>query len=150
MSLSKSIPAFLFVTIVQISLGQPPPPPPVAPPPPAFMTMKGYPLSCFDKPAFDEGNLEFFVCNGGAGLTGVRKKDDATHSIFVHDFEIALNLNMKAAKAACTGEKFSVRSGSGGNYEFRCGDKETSAAERFRIATRADWARYQSHMGGRN
>jgi hypothetical protein len=53
--------------------------------------MKGLPLACFDKPAFEEDGLEFFVCQGGAGLGGVRKK--AAGTIYVGELDIALNLN---------------------------------------------------------
>src|SRR4051812_37894500 len=83
-----------FLALILPAQGPPPPPPP-----PSFMSLKTFPLACFDKPNFDEDGLEFFVCNGGGGLAGVRKKADPAHySIYVRELEIAQNLNMQAAK----------------------------------------------------
>lgn len=66
------------------------------PPPPVFMSMNGFPLACFDKPAFEEDGLEFFVCQGGAGLGGVRKKADPARKVYVADLNIALNLKWRS------------------------------------------------------
>ena len=137
---------FLWVALLVPGsvMGQAPPPP--APPgPPQFMTMKGFPLSCFEKPAFVEDGLEFFVCNGGGGLAGVRKKADAAHTVFVRSPEIALNLNMQTAKAACGKGRFSVR-GAGGMFWFECDGKEAEAHERFRAASNGEWKRYRAYM----
>src|SRR5689334_13570596 len=106
--------------VVFLLAAQGPPPPP--PPPPAFMGMKGFPLECFDKPSFEENGLEFFVCQGGAGLGGVRKKSDPAKIVYVSDVDLALNLNMKVAKAACGKGQFRVRGST--PYSFEC-DGET-------------------------
>jgi len=121
----------------------PPPPPP--PGPPAFMTMQGLPLACFDKPSFEEGGLEFFVCNGGAGLGGVRKKSDAAKTVWVGEVDIALNLNMQVAKAQCGKGRFAVRGGA--SYSFLCDGEEVRLRDRFQPASKADWKRYQGYLG---
>src|SRR3954471_16567283 len=97
----------LFAFFLLAQTGPPPPPPG----PPAFMGMKGLPLACFDKPSFEEDGLEFFVCNGGAGLGGVRKKSDASKTVWVSEVDSALNLNMQVAKTECGKGQFAVRGG---------------------------------------
>ncbi len=97
---------------------------------PAFMTMKGLPLSCFAKSNFEQDGLEFFVCNGGGGIAGVRKKNDAKHTIFVRDPDIAQNLNLQVARGECT-DRVSVSADRDGFISFRCGGSEMAHTERF-------------------
>ncbi len=134
---------FLWL-MVGAAIAQPPPPAP--PPPPRFMTMKGHPLSCFQKPAFEDSGLEFFVCNGGGGLAGVRKKDDPAHMIFVGDPDIAQNLNMQVAKGQCGNGRFGVRGGLDGTMSFLCDGKDMEMRERFKTASKANWKRYEAYM----
>jgi hypothetical protein len=110
------------------------------------MTTKGLPLACFAKPNFEEDGLEFFVCNGGSGIAGARKKDDAKHVVFVHDRDIAQNLNMQAAKIECGVRKFSVSADQSGFITWRCDGTEMADSERFRVASKVEWARYQKYM----
>jgi hypothetical protein len=131
----------LFLPGLDFAIGQPPPPPP-----PQFMTMKGFPLSCFQKPAFVEDGLEFFVCNGGGGIAGVRKKSDPAHTVFVYDPEIAQNLNMQTAKRGCGNERFAVRSDASGIISFLCQGEETEHSDRFKAASRADWKKYGTYL----
>jgi len=138
----KSILVFLLPVLLT---GQTAPPPPAPPPPPSFMTMKGFPLSCFEKPTFVEDGLEFFVCNGGGGIGGVRKKADPAQSVFVRDLQMAQNLNMQTAKAACGKGRFGVRE-YGGAVWFVCDGEETEHGERFRAASKADWKKYAAYL----
>jgi hypothetical protein len=133
----------LLVVLLMQTAQLPPPPPPG---PPRFMTMKGLPLSCFRKPNFEEEGLEFFVCNGGGGIAGVRKKDDPAHTIFVRDPDIAQNLNMQVALAGCVGKRFAVNSDATGTFFFSCEGKEIGRDERFRTASKADWRRYDKYL----
>ena len=119
-------------------------PPP--PPPPRFITMRGFPLSCFDKPNFEEDGLEFFVCNGGAGIVGARKKNDPTHTVFVRDEEIAHNLNMQKAKSACEKGRFGVRSDAQGTISFLCQGKAVGSDKSFQAASKADWKKYVAYL----
>ena len=109
------------------------------------MTMKGFPLSCFEKPTFVEDGLEFFVCNGGGGLAGVRKKADPAHSVFVRDPQMAQNMNMQSAKATCVKGRFGVRE-YGGFFSFICDGKEAEYQERFKSASTADWKKYSAYL----
>lgn len=127
-----------------VAVAQPPPPPP--PPPPAFMTMKGLPLSCFANANFEQDGLEFFVCNGGGGLAGVRKKNDPKHMIFVRDRDIAQNLNMQAAKSECVTGRFSVSADREGIISFRCGGSEMAHTERFQVASKAEWNAWAKYL----
>lgn len=137
----------ILLTVIGVGLAQQPPgPPPPPPPPPRFMTMKGLPLSCFDKPNFEDDGLEFFVCNGGGGLAGVRKKGDPEHTVFVRDPDIAHNLNMQAAKNACGKKKFAVSSDTSGRISFLCAEEDINPVGRFRVATAADWKKYSDYM----
>jgi hypothetical protein len=102
------------------------------------MSMKGFPLACFDKPAFEEAGLEFFVCQGGAGLGGVREKADPAGTIYVGDLDIALNLNMKAAKLSCPNGRFAVR-GYPPPTAFLCDGEVIRQPDRFQLASKADW-----------
>ncbi len=140
--------AFCFSSLFHLGLdfavGQPPPPPP--PPPPQFMTMKGLPLSCFEKPSFVDDGLEFFVCNGGGGIAGVRKKSDPAHTVFVHDPEIAQNLNMQTAKRACGTRRFATRSDASGSFSFLCEGEEIERNDRFKAASKADWLKYGTYL----
>ena len=122
------------------------PPPPAPPAAPAFMTMKGLPLACFAKPAFEADGLEFFVCNGGAGLSGVRKKSDPARHILVREPDIAMNLNLQAARAECPNEKVGVSQNSSGEFGFRCQTKEVHDADRFHAISKAEWAKYTPYM----
>lgn len=131
----------LLLSAVGLPAQGPPPPPP----PPTFMGMNGFPLSCFDKPSFEEDGLEFFVCQGGAGLGGVRKKADATRTVWVGDLNIALNLNMKAAKLLCPTGKFVVRGFPPGS-DFLCDGEVIRQRERFQLASKADWKKYLSYL----
>src|SRR5579883_1820332 len=124
-------------------LAQGPPPPP--PGPPAFMRMNRLPLTCFNKPSFEEDGLEFFVCNGGLGLGGVRKKSDPARTVWVAELDLALNLNMQVAKRECGKGRFTVRGGE--SYSFECDGDTISTRDRFQPATRADWKRYQGYLG---
>jgi hypothetical protein len=110
------------------------------------MAMKGFPISCFDKPNFETDGLEFFVCNGGGGIAGVRKKDDPAHTVFVRDPEIAQNLNMQAAKKECSNGRFSVSSDADGAISFRCEGKEMNHNTRFKLASKADWKKYDTYL----
>jgi hypothetical protein len=108
------------------------------------MGMSGPPLACFDKATFDEDGLEFFVCNGGWGLVGVRKKVDPGHSIYVRDSRLAMNLNMRAAKLACKDRQFGVRSDPSGAISFLCQGEEVRLRDRFKVASKSDWQRYDT------
>jgi hypothetical protein len=110
------------------------------------MRIKGLPLACFSKPFFEENGLEFFVCNGGLGLGGVRKKSDASHTIWVAEQDIAWNMNMQAAKSECGKKRFVVRSDRAGVFSFLCDGEELRDANRFQPASREDWKRYQRHL----
>jgi len=107
--------------------------------------MQGLPLSCFAKSNFEQDGLEFFVCNGGGGLAGVRKKDDPKHTIFVRDREIAQNLNMQAAKTQCVKGRFAV-SGDAGGFIFRCDGSEIANTDRFQLASKADWTAWSKYL----
>ena len=107
------------------------------------MTMKGFPLSCFKKPNFEEDGLEFFVCNGGGGLAGVRKKNDPAQTVFVPDLDIAQNLNMQVARAECGAGRFSVHGYAG---SFECDGKEIAVRQRFKVASKPDWKRYEAYL----
>ncbi len=140
-----------FVLVLLFAAGTaiaqaPPPPPPQGPP--SFMTMRGYPLSCFEKAAFEDDGLEFFVCQGGGGLTGVRKKSDPAQTIWVRDPDIAQNLNMKVAKSKCQGKKFAVSSPDPEltMVSFRCDGKEIRLGERFKAASQAEWKKYEKYL----
>ena len=124
----------------------PPTPPPPPPGPPLFMTMKGFPLSCFDHSVFEQDRLEFFVCNGGGGIAGVRRKDDPARTVFVHDPDIAQNLNLKVARSKCAGRKFTVSASASGIVTFRCEATEIDNSERFQAASKADWKRYSDYL----
>jgi hypothetical protein len=128
-----------LLTLLLLAQGPPPPPPP-----PAFMGMQGLPLACFDKPSFEEDGLEFFVCNGGAGLGGVRKKADPGKTIFVGDVDIALNLNMKVAKTQCAKGRFAVRGST--PYSFECDGEQIRIRDRFQPASKADWKKYVGYL----
>jgi hypothetical protein len=110
------------------------------------MAMKGLPLSCFAKSNFEQDGLEFFVCNGGGGIAGVRKKDDPKHKIFVRDREIAQNLNMQAARSECVNGRFSVSADQAGIISFRCGGSEVTSIERFQVASKAEWIAWRKYM----
>jgi hypothetical protein len=131
----------LYLLSIAVVSAQGPPPPP---PPPSFMAMKGFPLVCFDKPAFVEAGLEFFVCQGGAGLGGVRKKADPAGTIYVGDLDIALNLNMKAPQLSCKG-KFVVR-GFPPPTAFLCDGEPIHQRDRFQLASKADWKKYLAYL----
>lgn len=109
------------------------------------MTMKGYPLACFNKPWMENGGFELFVCNGYAGVVGARKKSDRSETVFVRDPNIARNLNLRAAKAQCDGGKVLVTEGATG-YDLSCTTKElsTKAKARFQTASKSDWARFEA------
>jgi hypothetical protein len=132
----------LLLAGLDLAIGQPPPPPP----PPQFMTMKGFPLSCFEKPTFVEDGLEFFVCNGGGGLAGVRKMSDPAHTVFVQNPDIAVNLNMQTAKRACGNKRFAVASDANGTISFLCQGEETERNNRFKAASKADWKKYGAYL----
>jgi hypothetical protein len=136
----------LMVLMAVRSIGQVITAPPPPPPPPQFMSMKGFPLGCFDRPTFEEDGLEFFVCNGGAGLAGVRKKSDPAHTVFVGFPEIAQNLNMKLAKRECGEKRFGVRADPGGAISFVCQGQEVKSKELFKLASKADWKRYSLYL----
>jgi len=126
---------------------QPSTPPPPPPGPPRFMSMRGLPLACFDKPNFEEDGLEFFVCNGVAGISGVRKKDDRAHMVIVRDPEIAQNLNMQAAKASCgSGKRFAVRGDSDGEFSFLCEGARINLNDRFKTGSKAEWKKYDTYL----
>jgi hypothetical protein len=109
------------------------------------MTMKGLPLSCFAKSNFEQDGLEFFICNGGGGIAGVRRKNDPKHTIFVRDQDIAQNLNMQAAKGECGTGKFSI-SGDPGGFIFNCDGSEMARRERFQAASKADWTAWGKYL----
>jgi len=143
----RAFPLGLLAMTLGLLLGQQATPPlPSPPPPPRFMGMKGLPLSCFNQPNFEEDGLEFFVCNGGGGVAGVRKQNDPAHTIYVRDPEIAQNLNMKLAKQECGSNQFFVRSDPGGLISFGCKGKEIRHDERFKCATKADWKRFDRYL----
>lgn len=119
---------------------------PLPPPPPAFMGMRGFPVSCFDKPTFEEDGLEFFVCNGGGGIAGVRRKDDPAHTVWVRDSDIAQNLNMRVAQAQCGGKRFGVRLEPNGAMSFVCGEEEMRQRERFKAGSKAQWKKYEAYL----
>jgi hypothetical protein len=108
------------------------------------MTIKGFPLACFKKPNFEENGVEFFVCNGGGGLAGAKKKNDPAHTIFVRDWDVAQNLNMQAARTECSG-RFSLSSGSDG-VVFQCDGKELNVRQGFKAASKSDWKRYETYL----
>jgi hypothetical protein len=110
------------------------------------MAMKGYPLSCFDKPAFEEDGLEFFVCQGGNGLAGVRKKDDPAKLIWVADPDLARNMNMQAARLKCIGKPFGITTHDSETFTFLCGGKAMTETERFKAATLAQWKKYRAYL----
>ncbi len=123
-----------------------PAPLPPAIPPPRFMTMKGLPLACFSKPNFEEDGLEFFVCNGGGGIAGVRRKADPARTVWVCDPEIAMNLNMQLAKGECRGKQFFVRSEPSGIISFGCEGKKIAHEEKFKEASRAEWRKWDAYL----
>jgi hypothetical protein len=127
-----------------VAAAQPPPPPP--PPPPAFMRMKGFPLSCFAKSNFEQDGLEFFVCNGGGGIAGVRKQSDPRHTIFVRDPDIAQNLNMQVAKFQCVKGQFAVSADQTEIISFRCGGSDVATRAGFQVASKADWAAWSKYL----
>jgi hypothetical protein len=106
--------------------------------------MQGLPLACFDKPSFEEDGLEFFVCNGGLGLGGVRRKADPAKTIYVSDVDIALNLAMKLAKAQCAKGRFGVQGTT--PYSFVCDGETVRATDRFQPASKADWKKYVGYL----
>jgi hypothetical protein len=108
--------------------------------------MKGFPLNCFDRPTFEEDGLEFFVCNGGTGLTGVRKKTDPARIVFVGFPEIAQNLNMQLAKRECAEKRFGVRAEPSGLISFMCQGQEVKSKELFKLASKADWKTYLLYL----
>jgi hypothetical protein len=110
------------------------------------MSMKGLLLACFDKPAFEEDGLEFFVCNGGGGLAGVRRKSDPAHTVFVRDPDLAQNLNMQTAKAKCGAGKFAVRGDASGTFSFLCQGDEMNLSERFKSVSKTEWTRYAAYL----
>ena len=132
-------------TTIGTASGQPPALP-SPPPPPAFMEMKAPPLACFDKAVFDEDGLEFFVCNGGWGLAGVRRKVDPSHSIYVRDSQLAMNLNMRVAELACQGRRFAVQSDRSGLISFVCQGEEVRMPGRFKVASKSDWRKYGQYL----
>jgi hypothetical protein len=136
------------LAITAFAIGeQAPPPPPSPPPPPRFMTMKGLPLSCFEKPTFTEDGLDFFVCNGGGGIAGVRKKSDPSHVVLVRDPEIAQNLNLQAARIECGSQRRVVTTQApSGIASFECPGKEISHDERFRAGSKAEWKKYDAYL----
>jgi hypothetical protein len=137
------LPPFSAIALAQEA---PPPPPPAPPPPPRFMTMKGLPIACFDKPQFEDDGLEFFVCNGVAGISGVRKKTDPKAAILVRDPDIALNLNMQDAKLACRGKRFVVHANAQGEYSFGCEGAEIRGRERFQPGSKAEWKKFDAYL----
>ena len=146
-------PRMSVISIVLFAAGaaiaQTPPPPPPPPGPPQFMTMRGYPLSCFEKVAFEDDGLEFFVCQGGGGITGVRKKNDPAQMIWVRDPDIAQNLNMQVAKSKCQGKKFAVYSPHPelATFSFLCDGKEIRQSDKFfKAAPQAEWKKYQKYL----
>jgi hypothetical protein len=143
-TLFKASCCFSLLYVPGAAIGQQAPPPP--PQPPVFMTMRGFPLSCFEKPKFEEDGLEFFVCNGGGGLAGVRKKTDPAHTVFVRDEHSAQNLNMQKAKAACGKGRFAVRSDANGVISFECQGEELKNHETFRAASKVDWKKYATYL----
>jgi hypothetical protein len=136
--------AALSLTAARIFAQAPPPPPP--PRPPQFMTMKGLDLSCFEKPRFEENGLEFFLCNGGGGLAGVRRKSDPAHIILVHDPDIAKNLDMQSARMSCPRGRFAVHADAVGIFWFTCDNREIKTEEKFTVAAKADWAKYSAYL----
>ena len=91
-------------------------------------------------------SLEFFVCNGGRDLAGVRKKSDPKHIIFVKDPDIAQNLDMQIAKAACNGGRFGVRMGADGIVYFVCAGAEMEHNENFKAVSKTDWKKYSAYL----
>jgi hypothetical protein len=111
------------------------------------MNMSQFRLTCFDKPAFEDSGLEFFVCNGGGGLAGVRRTADASHRIYVRDQDVVLNLEMQIARKSCGSSRFGVRADSDGNISFVCDGKATEPGRgRFQAATRSEWKDWQSKL----
>jgi hypothetical protein len=108
------------------------------------MTMKGYPLACFNRPWMESGGFEIFVCNGFAGVAGARKKSDRSQTVFVRDPEIARNLNLQAARAECKGGKVSVTMDAAGVYGLRCSTAELKNKARFQPASKSDWAKFEA------
>jgi hypothetical protein len=109
------------------------------------MTMQGLPLACFAKPNFEQDGLEFFICNGGGGIAGVRRKNDAKHVVFVHDPQIAQNLNLQVARSECT-RRVTVAADHEGFISFRCGESEMARIERFQTASKADWTAWAKYL----
>jgi hypothetical protein len=142
--LFKACSCFSFLVIPGVVIGQQTAPLP--PPPPQLMSMRGLPLSCFDKPTFEEDGLEFFVCNGEGGLAGVQRTADPTHTVLVRDPDIAQNLNMKAAQSACGKGRFGVRSNPGGFISFECQGEDMELKARFRASSKADWQKYAAYL----
>jgi hypothetical protein len=137
--------ALALITVgMCVAAAQPPPPPP--PPPPAFMTMKGLPLSCFAKSNFEQDGLEFFVCNGGGGLAGVRKKSEPKQVIFVCDQDVAQNLNMQTARVGCVNGRFSVSADQEGVISFRCGGSEITVTNKFQAASKVEWTTWSKYL----
>jgi hypothetical protein len=89
--------------------------------------------------------LEFFVCQAGAGLGGVRKRADPARKVYVGDLNIALNLNMKAAKLNCPKGRFTVR-GFPPPTAFLCDEELIRNPERFQLASKAEWKKWQSYL----
>jgi hypothetical protein len=111
------------------------------------MGMKGLPLACFDKPNFEQDQLEFFVCNGGGGISGVRKKSDPKRTITVRDADIAHNLNMQLAKRQCgSGKRFGVGARSSADYFFLCAGKEVDDPNQFQVGSAAEWKKYDRYL----
>jgi hypothetical protein len=136
--------AATILLTVGAAYGQLPAPPP-PPPPPQFMTMKGLPLGCFEKSNFEQDGLEFFVCNGGGGIAGVRRKNDPAQTVFVKDQDIAQNLNMQIARKTC-GKKFVVRADAQGVISFVCDGRDLNVPARFQAASKSDWKKYQGYL----
>ena len=108
--------------------------------------MKGLPLACFSNPNFEDDGLEFFVCNGGGGIAGVRKKEDRTHTVWVRDFNIASNLNMQWARTRCQGGRFSTGMTPSGTFYFLCDGKAIDGEDRFKQGSKADWKKWDAHL----
>jgi hypothetical protein len=99
-----------------------------------------FPLALCAQPAFTEDGLEYFVCNGGLGLGGVRRASDPKH-ILVADPDLAQNLNLQAARTRCK-SRVTVHGASTGFY-FTCDGEEIDSSQ-FQPASKSDWRRFQS------
>lgn len=110
------------------------------------MTMKGLPLACFDKPTFEADGLAFFVCNGGGGISGVRKANTPSGPILVRDPDIAQNLNMQIVKRQCLGKRFSVGQRPDGEFYFGCEGRPSDKTDRFQVASKTQWKQYDSYL----